>query len=75
VVANQPEGTIGNGKRLFNDNYSSPPATINPPRAGTSKTGAFFFSNPPNIKRIAVGGLEKKNATYANDLIVVGGDF
>jgi hypothetical protein len=40
-----------------------------------SKTRAFFFSNPPNIKRLAVGGLEKKNATYATDLIVVGGDF
>jgi hypothetical protein len=40
-----------------------------------SKTKAFFFSNPPNIKRLAVGGLEKKNATYATDPIVVGGDY
>jgi len=39
------------------------------------KTRAFFFSNPPNIKRLAVGGLEKKNATYATSPIVVGADF
>jgi hypothetical protein len=40
-----------------------------------SKTRAFFFCNPPNIKRLAVGGLQKKNATCGSDLIAVGGDF
>jgi hypothetical protein len=60
---------------VFNDNYSLPPATINRPSARMSKTRAFFFCNPPNIKRLAVGGWQKKNATYGSDLIVVGGDF
>jgi hypothetical protein len=54
---------------LSDHNYSSPLTTIKPERAVALTTRAFFFSNPPNIRRLAVGGLEKKNAALAGIVV------